>query len=184
MSDLNIGVVGLGWVAGAHIETFKNVDGANVTAVCSRREHDPRVLEETYGVPLKPFTSFEEMLADPSIDVIDVCTPHDQHAEQAAAAARAGKHLIIEKPIAIERGTTVEGDAQSAIRERRRARRCVCFEVPVQRALLASCARSSTRACSGSCTTARVDYYHGIGPWYGQYEWNVKKDFGGSVESG
>ena len=38
MSHLNVGVVGLGWVAGAHIETFKSVQGARVTAVCSRRE--------------------------------------------------------------------------------------------------------------------------------------------------
>ena len=37
MNDYNIGIVGLGWVAGAHIETFKNVTGANVTAICSRR---------------------------------------------------------------------------------------------------------------------------------------------------
>ena len=35
MGDLNVGVVGLGWVSGAHIETFKAVNGANVTAICS-----------------------------------------------------------------------------------------------------------------------------------------------------
>ena len=37
MSDLNVGIVGLGWVAGAHIETFKAVNGGTVTAICSRR---------------------------------------------------------------------------------------------------------------------------------------------------
>jgi len=40
MSQLNVGIVGLGWVAGAHIETFKAVKGADITAVCSRRTHD------------------------------------------------------------------------------------------------------------------------------------------------
>ena len=40
MSDLNVGIVGLGWVAGAHIDTFKAVSGANVTAICSRRDHN------------------------------------------------------------------------------------------------------------------------------------------------
>ena len=46
MSDLNIGIVGLGWVAGAHIETFKNVSGAKVTAVCSGRQLDAAELEK------------------------------------------------------------------------------------------------------------------------------------------
>ena len=54
MSDLNVGIVGLGWVAGAHIDTFGAVNGANVTAICSRREHNPSDLEEQYGIPLKP----------------------------------------------------------------------------------------------------------------------------------
>ena len=46
VSDLNVGIVGLGWVAGAHIDTFGAVNGANVTAVCSRREHNPSDLED------------------------------------------------------------------------------------------------------------------------------------------
>jgi len=45
MSDLRIGIVGLGWVAGAHLETFKHVTGARVTAVCSRREQNPAELK-------------------------------------------------------------------------------------------------------------------------------------------
>ena len=101
MSELNVGIVGLGWVAGAHIETFKSVKGARVTAVCSRRELNESELEKQYGVPLKAYRSLDAMLADPTIDVIDICTPHPQHAEQAIAAAKAGKHLIIEKPICL-----------------------------------------------------------------------------------
>ncbi|HLV02527.1 MAG TPA: Gfo/Idh/MocA family oxidoreductase, partial [Acidobacteriota bacterium] len=101
MSDLNVGIVGLGWVAGAHIETFKNVKGANVTAICSRRELDEAKLEKQFGIPLKAYRSYEEMLKDPSIDIVDICTPHPFHPDQAIAAAEAGKHLLIEKPIAI-----------------------------------------------------------------------------------
>src|SRR5262245_55341557 len=102
MKTLNVGIVGLGWVAGAHIETFKKVTGARVTAVCSRRELDEAELSRQYGIPLRPYKDFQSMLADPSIDVVDICTPHPLHPEQAIAAARAGKHLIIEKPIAIK----------------------------------------------------------------------------------
>jgi predicted dehydrogenase len=42
MSELKIGIVGLGWVAGAHLETFKQVKGAKVAGVCSRRKLDPK----------------------------------------------------------------------------------------------------------------------------------------------
>ena len=101
MSDLNVGIVGLGWVAGAHIEAFKAVDGGKVTAICSRRQHDEADLAAQFGTPLKAYTDYDAMLADGDIDVIDICTPHPFHAEQAIAAARAGKHLIIEKPISL-----------------------------------------------------------------------------------
>ena len=52
MKDMNVGIVGLGWVAGAHIATFQSVRGAKVTGVCSRRKLDEAELEKTYKVPL------------------------------------------------------------------------------------------------------------------------------------
>jgi predicted dehydrogenase len=53
MREFNIGIVGMGWVAGAHIETFKHVNGANVTAVCSRRSLDAAELSKQFGTSLK-----------------------------------------------------------------------------------------------------------------------------------
>ena len=176
MSDIGIGIVGLGWVAGAHIEAFKDVQGATVRAICSRREHDPSELEKQLGIPLKAYTDYDSMLADPGIDVIDICTPHPFHPKQAIAAAKAGKHLIIEKPISI----TFE-DLQSvrqAIQEHG-VQAAVCFECRFSahftmiRSLL-------DQKLLGRIHYGEADYYHGIGPWYGQYEWNVKKDLGGS----
>src|SRR5437773_11593003 len=83
VGDLRVGIVGLGWVAGAHIETFKSVNGAKATAVCSRRKLDPAALEKQFGQPLKIYSDYAAMLADPDVDVIDICTPHSFHAEQA-----------------------------------------------------------------------------------------------------
>ena len=95
MNNLNVGIVGLGWVAGAHIDAFRAVTGAGVTAVCSRRTHDDAALSVQFGTPLKSCVDYEEMLSDPDIHVVDICTPHPFHADQAVAAAEAGKHLII-----------------------------------------------------------------------------------------
>src|SRR2546427_8569024 len=90
MSDLRVGIVGLGWAAGAHIEAFKHVQGATVTAVCARRRHDPADLEKSFGVPLEAYDDFDRMLADKTIDIVDICSPPWLHARQAIAAARAG----------------------------------------------------------------------------------------------
>jgi len=176
MSELKIGVVGLGWVAGAHIETFKQVTGGRVTAVCSRRELDPAALQAQYGIPLKVYQDYAQMLADPEIDAIDICTPHPFHAEQAIAAAQAGKHLIIEKPIAL---TWDEARRVRDAIDAAGVRAMVCFELrysaqfTLARAVL-------DQGLLGDLHYGEVDYYHGIGPWYGQFPWNVKKDMGGS----
>jgi len=176
LNELNVGVVGLGWVAGAHIETFKSVEGAKVTAVCSRRELKASDLEKQYGVPLKAFRSLEAMLSDPKIDIVDICTPHPLHAEQAIAAAKAGKHLLIEKPICL---TYEEALAIRDALRKSDVGACVCFEARFSQHfnLIHSCIKEGLL---GELHYGEVDYFHGIGPWYKQYEWNIKKDFGGS----
>jgi predicted dehydrogenase len=176
MSELKIGIVGLGWVAGAHIQTFKHVKGAAVTAVSSRRALDRAELTAQYGVPLKVHPTYEAMLADPEIDVIDICTPHPYHPDQAIAAANAGKHLIIEKPIALSwHDAKRVRDAIAA----NGVKAMVCFEVRFSAQF--TLARSIVeQGLLGDVHYGEVDYYHGIGPWYGQYPWNIKKAMGGS----
>lgn len=176
MKDIKIGIVGLGWVAGAHISAFNKMPGVQVTAVCSRRELDEKELEKQYGTPLKAYRDYNEMLKDPSIDVIDVCTPHPFHAEQAIAAAKAGKHLIIEKPIAIEYKDAVA--VKKAV-DAAGVKTCVCFEVRFSQQAQVIQA-TIDQGLLGTIHYAEVDYYHGIGPWYGQFGWNIKKDMGGS----
>ena len=176
MKNFRIGIVGLGWVAGAHIEAFKSVRGADIVAVCSRRELDAAALSTQFGTPLTVTSDFNDLLADDSIDIIDICTPHPLHPEQAIAAASAGKHLIIEKPIGIDWQSTVA--VRDAIQDAK-IQACVCFEVRFSRQAQAIRA-ALDKNLLGDVHYAEVDYYHGIGPWYGQYAWNIKKDFGGS----
>ena len=176
MGNLNVGIVGLGWVAGAHIETFKSVTGSGVTAICSRRDHNEATLKTQYGVPLKAYKDYDKMLADPDIHVIDICTPHKFHTDQAIAAAEAGKHLIIEKPICLsfEDLKKVRAAIQKA-----GVQACVCFECRFSQHF--TLIRSLIdEGLLGDLHYGEVDYYHGIGPWYGQFPWNVKKDYAGS----
>jgi len=116
------------------------------------------------------------MLADPDIDVIDICTPHPFHPKQAIAAARAGKHLIIEKPIGLS-----WADAKAVRDAVRKARRqaMVCFECRYSSQFMLT-KSVVDQGLLGDLHYGEVDYYHGIGPWYGQFSWNVKKAMGGS----
>jgi predicted dehydrogenase len=176
MRDMRVGVVGLGWAAGAHIEAFKHAQGAQVTAVCSRRRHDPAGLETKYGLPLTVYDDYDVMLQDETIDIVDICSPPWRHAEQAIAAARAGKHVLLEKPIALS------WDDAKAVRDavrKAKVQACVCFEVRFS-SQFQMVRRVVEQGLLGDIHYAEVDYYHGIGPWYGQFPWNVKKDGGGS----
>ncbi len=177
MKPYRVGVVGLGWVAGAHIETFKKIPGVEVAGVSTRRHWTGESLQQKFGVPMRAYASYEEMLADPSIDVIDICTPHPLHAAQAIAAAQAGKHLIIEKPVATSwRDVSAVRDAVHAAK----VKTCVCFELRYSRQAIAIRA-AIDKDLLGELHYGEVDYFHAIGPWYGQYEWNIKKEFGSSA---
>ena len=177
MQALRIGIVGLGWAAGAHIAAFQAVRGASVTAICSRRALDPAALEKEYGQPFKVYADYADLLADPEIDVIDICTPHPLHASQAIAAARAGKHLVIEKPIAL---SWEEARAVGEAIRTAGVRACVCFEVRFS-AHFRLIKSVLDNGLLGDLHYGEVDYYHGIGPWYGQFEWNRKREMGGSA---
>jgi len=97
---LNIALVGAtGKVAApAHLNGLAGVAKANLYGVCDI--DSDRVAKLAEATSAKAFTSFEDVLADPNIDAIDLVTPPFVHAEQTIAAARAGKHVYCEKPMA------------------------------------------------------------------------------------
>lgn len=177
MNELRVGIVGLGWAAEAHIDTFKSVTGARVTAVYSRRRQDQAEIEKRFGRSLKVYNDYEQMLSDKEIDVIDICSASGLHADQAVAAARAGKHLMIEKPLALK---WEDAKAVRAAVKAAGVTAGVFFELRFGAQL--RMARSViTQGLLGDVHYGEVDYFHGIGPWYGQFRWNVTREHGGSA---
>jgi predicted dehydrogenase len=177
MKKYNVGIVGFGWVATAHIPAINQSTQGQVTAVYSSRPQNAAELSTRYGSPIQTYDSFEALLADPSIHVVSICSLPQEHADQAVKAAEAGKHLIIEKPLALS-----WADCQRIEAAVRKAgvHACVCFEARYSGQYL------STRALIdqgllGTIHYGEVDYYHGIGPWYGQFRWNVQERAGGSA---
>jgi len=176
MKKYNVGIVGYSWAAGAHIEAINRTSLAQVTAVCSSRKLDPGDLCAKYGGSIKCYTDLGKMLEDPGLDVVSICSYPADHAKQAIMAANAGKHLIIEKPVAL---TWKDCLNVKEVVNKTGVKTCVCFECRFSSQLLAI-KSVIDQGLLGKIHYGEVDYYHGIGPWYGQFRWNIKKDAAGS----
>ena len=175
-NQYKVGVIGYGWAATAHIDAINATAQGNVTAVYSSRELNPTELKAAHGTDIKPYQSVDDLLADPQIDVVSITSYPNQHRDQAIAAAEAGKQLIIEKPLALSLADCYA--IQDAVKEAG-VKACVCFEVRFI-SQFQSTKKIIDEGLLGDLHYGEVDYYHGVGPWYGQYRWNTTKENGGS----
>lgn len=176
MIKYRVGIVGYSWAAGAHIEAINNTSSGQVTAICSSRKLDADEISAQHGCPITCYTDLQQMLADPNLYAVSICSYPAQHARQAIMAAKAGKHLIIEKPLALHWEDCLA--IEKAVRDAG-VKTCVCFECRFSSQLL-TIKSIIDQDLLGEIHYAEVDYYHGIGPWYGQYRWNTKKEEAGS----
>lgn len=174
---LGIGVIGTGWVAGAHIDTFSHIADCSVVAVCSRDRQKAAAKIARHKLTAQPYDSVAEFLKHPGLDVAVICTPHPNHPAETIAAARAGKHIVIEKPIALNRGDLKK---MVAAVNAAKVTTSVCFELRWCGSVRNSKAMIE-QGMIGRPFYGEASYYHGIGPWYGQWGWNIKKEMGGSA---
>lgn len=108
MEKLNIGVIGLGAIGQKHCSAIAVLERATLCAVADVNENVLSSTATQYGAT--PYTDLKELLKHPGLDAVVVATPDDLHRDACVLAAQAGKHILVEKPIA----TTVE-DAQAII---------------------------------------------------------------------
>ena len=113
---VRIGIVGIGFMGMIHHLAATKLAGGRVTAICSR---DPKKLagdwsgiQGNFGPKggqvdlsgLSKYADVGELLADPEVDLVDLCVPSDEHARLTIRALEAGKHVLVEKPIALTSG--------------------------------------------------------------------------------
>ena len=107
MKKMNIGLVGAGFMGKAHMVAFSNMPKLFTDApfipvfktVCDIVPEIAEDFKERYGFE-KACTDWMDIINDPEIDIVSVCTPNNEHAAVSIAALKAGKHVICEKPIA------------------------------------------------------------------------------------
>lgn len=110
---VRVGLVGVGFMGWIHWLAYRQVRGLKLAAIASRdankRAGDWRGIQGNFGPPgeqvdlkgIKAYAELDEVLADPAIDLVDLCLPPHLHADAAVAALRAGKHVFVEKPMAL-----------------------------------------------------------------------------------
>ncbi|MCA9037361.1 MAG: Gfo/Idh/MocA family oxidoreductase [Planctomycetaceae bacterium] len=111
---IRIGIIGIGFMGYTHFEGARDISGGKVTAIATR---DPKKLagdwtsiQGNFGPPggqvdvsdLKCYSDYRELLADPEIDLVDICLPTDKHHSIVMESIRAGKATLVEKPISVD----------------------------------------------------------------------------------
>ncbi|OQA43631.1 MAG: Glucose--fructose oxidoreductase precursor [Chloroflexi bacterium ADurb.Bin325] len=119
MEQLRFGLIGCGRVAPRHAESFAALPDARLVAVADVRESRAAYFAQQYGVDL--YTDYHALLARPDVDVVSICTPSGLHAQMTVDALQAGKHVVVEKPIALSLA-----DADRMIAAAAAARRKLC----------------------------------------------------------
>ena len=111
---IGIAIQGAGTVSTGHLRAYLKDPRCRVVAIGSRTKAGAAAKAREVGLDPDQLALYDEvdaLVADPRVDALSICTPHTRHAEDAIAAARAGKHCLIEKPVAMNQAELRQMDA-------------------------------------------------------------------------
>ncbi|MGA2067328.1 MAG: Gfo/Idh/MocA family oxidoreductase [Thermoguttaceae bacterium] len=179
MEDRKLGIAihGAGWVAHAHARSWLKEPHAEVVSVSDVRKERAEQLIAEMGLRCPARSDYGEVLRDRRVDVVDVCTPSHVHAQQGIAAAAAGKHLLVEKPIAL---TAEENRALRDAVAKAGVRSLASFVlrwnpmIETVKGLLES-------GAIGQVFYIEVDYWHGIRPDHHAWDLYSRRATAGSA---
>ena len=112
--SLRWGVLGTGWIADKFVNALQNHSSQRVTAVGSRNVDSATEFGRRFGIE-RAYGSYEQLVSDPDVDVVYIATPHNAHLPHALLALQAGKHTVVEKPLALNevQGQRIADEARS-----------------------------------------------------------------------
>lgn len=168
---------GAGWVSTQHIQAFQNNPHTEVVAISSRTLDSANARAREFNLKVPCFDNYEKALAHPGVDIVAVCTPQHLHREDTIAAARLGKHIVIEKPVAM---SLEDLRAMRDAVNKAGVKTVVSFVLrwnPLFQTLKAKIADGAL----GHVYSVEVDYLSYIGDWWKGYDFGRQKEFGGSA---
>jgi len=176
-NKLGVAIHGAGGVARAHAASWKQNPRAEIVSLSSRRKESAQRLATEFAPGCTVTDNFDHVLGNEQVDIVNISGPNHVHAAQAVAAARAGKHLLVEKPMAL----TMEENRQLRQAVDQAGVKSVVSFVLRWNPLLENLKSLLASQAIGRLFYAEVDYWHGIGPWYGGWDWAHTKQTGGSA---
>jgi predicted dehydrogenase len=168
MKKLGAAIIGCGWVAEEYIKAFQKDQRSEVRTLVSRNRTNAQRYRDRYDLQCTIETDASKMLEQNDVDIVVVCTPHNVHTEYVVAAAEAGKHIIIEKPVAL---TPQDVRKQREAVKKNKVKTVVSF-VLHWNPLLMTINRLMEQGVLGDIFMVEVDYLHRIWmttdlKWYG-----------------
>ncbi|HWQ78900.1 MAG TPA: Gfo/Idh/MocA family oxidoreductase [Anaerovoracaceae bacterium] len=103
MKRLKTGIIGTGFIGPAHIEALRRTGLADVAALADVSDEVTKAKADELSIP-KYYGDYKKLLADPDLDIVHICTPNHLHFRMAKEALEAGKHVVCEKPLAMNAG--------------------------------------------------------------------------------
>jgi predicted dehydrogenase len=100
MKPIRVAIVGCGRISDLHQLGYRGREDARIVAVCDTHKARARQKAREWGVE-KVYSDYEQVLADPEVDAVELLTPHHLHCPMTVQAARAGKHISVQKPMAL-----------------------------------------------------------------------------------
>lgn len=164
-------VVGCGAIGPVHAQMLYECQGAQLLGVCDIVGERTQNLAAEYHC--KTYDSYAQVLADPEVDVVHICTPHYLHAPMAREAARHGKHLVIEKPFAMNRE---EAEALGAELSVQQVKICCVLQnrytpcMQKMKEIVDSGDYGAVMGGRGLLTWQRTADYYRSGAWRGRWE--------------
>jgi predicted dehydrogenase len=123
---IRVGIIGTGFAAGAHVDALSRLPNVEIVAIAGRTLERAQEAADRFAIP-RAYAGYEALLADPEVDAVHNCTPNSLHAEVTAAALDARRHLLSEKPLAIDSQESAALTARAAAAHADGVLSAVCF---------------------------------------------------------
>jgi predicted dehydrogenase len=168
-------IQGAGWVSTQHVKAYMNNPHTKVVAISSRKEESAKKLAETYNLKgVKIYRDYNRMLDNPDVDIVSICTPQHLHAQEVVSAAKAKKHIVIEKPVAINL------EQLKAMRDAVRKARVKTIVSVIARwnPMVQTIKNLLADDALGKIYYVETNYQSHITSWWSGWEWARKRDTG------
>lgn len=172
-----VGILGAGWVAGEYVKAFRDHPLSGVAGVYARTPGKAGQLMQSLGVEGREYKSEDELFDDDRVQIIVSCTPPDVRPRQVERAAKSGRHVVIEKPIALD----LEGVRRIYRAVKDAKVKTVTSFVLRWNPQFETVKQLQKDGVLGDMIYAEADYWHPFKKEYPSYPWSVTKELGGSA---